>query len=206
VAAPAANDELERGGHLLGCRAEVERPSAELEAVARALVDGILGPHRIRMLLDEPLEPEARPHFFVGCGDEDQVALRLEAVARQRGDRDRARCHLPFHVERAATPDLAVSELARPRVRLPFRGVRKHRVRMGQKGQPRPVAGSGNPGDEVRALRRLRVELARDSIFLEVLAQHLCGPGLVAGRIDRVEPDQLLQKVGDLVAQRDRRH
>jgi len=42
------------------------------------------------MLLDEPLEPEARPHFFVGCGDEDQVALRLEAVARKRGDRDRA--------------------------------------------------------------------------------------------------------------------
>jgi len=158
------------------------------------------------MLLDEPLEPEARPHFFVGCRDEDQVAFRLEPLARERRDRDRARCHLPFHVERAPTPDLAVADLARPRIGFPFRGVGEHRVRVGQEGKPGPGAGSRNPSDEVRAFRRLRVELARDPVCLEVLAQQLRRSRLVAGRIDSVEPDQLLQKVGDLVAQRDSRH
>jgi len=158
------------------------------------------------MLLDEPLEPEARPDLLVGCRDEDQVAFRLEPVACKRGDRDRARGHLPLHVERATTPDLTLTDLARPRVRLPFRRVRTHRVRMGQKGQPRPVAGPRNPGDEVRAFRRFRIELTRDAVRLEVLAQHLCGPDLVAGRVDGVEPDQLLEEVGDLVAERNRRH
>ncbi len=158
------------------------------------------------MLLDEPLEPEARPDLLVGCRDEDQVAFRLEPVACKRGDRDRARGHLPLHVERAATPDLAVAELARPRIGLPFRGVREHGVRMGQKGQPGPAATPRDPGDEVRALRHLRVELTRDAARLEVFAQHLRSPGLVARRIDGVKPDQLLEKVGDLLAEGNRRH
>ena len=36
----------------------------------------------------------------------------------------------------------------------------------------------------------------------EVVAQQLGGLGLVPGRVDRVEPDQLLQELGDLVPER----
>ena len=64
------------------------------------------------------------------------------------------------------------------------------------------VAAAGQAGDEVRPLGRPRVELALDAVAGEVVAQELGGLRLVAGRVDGVEADQLLQKLGDLVAER----
>ena len=46
----------------------------------------------------------------------------------------------------------------------------------------------------------LRVELALDAVRGEVVAQELGRQRLVSGRVDRVEPDQLLQEPVDLVA------
>jgi hypothetical protein len=57
----------------------------------------------------------------------------------------------------------------------------------------RPIAAPADPRDEVGALGSARVERALDAGRLEVVAQQLGGERLVAGRIRRVEPDQLLQ-------------
>ena len=73
---------------------------------------------------------------------------------------------------------------------------------MGEEREPRPVAAAGNSRDEVRPLRDLGVELAGDPVLLEVVAEQLCRAGLVPGRVDRVEADQLLEELADLVAER----
>src|SRR5262249_41036688 len=72
--------------------------------------------------------------------------------------------------------------------------------------QARTVAAAANPSDEVRALRHARVELTRNAVVAEVVAKQLCRLRLVAGRVRGVETDELLQELGHLVAQRDRRH
>ena len=84
------------------------------------------------MRLDEPAEPVARAHLLVGDDDEHEIARGHEALARERGERDRARRDLVLHVERAATPDLAVDEVARPGSRSHSRGIGEHRVRVGE--------------------------------------------------------------------------
>ena len=125
------------------------------------------------MLLAEPGEAEVDTDLLVGGRHEDQVACRLEAFARERGDRDRARGDLPLHVERTASPDLSVADLARPGIDLPLGGIGAHRVRVGEQSEARPVAAAGDSSDEVGALRHLRVELARDPALLEVVAEQL---------------------------------
>ena len=157
------------------------------------------------MLTAQPGEPEVDADLLVGGRDEDHVALRLEALAREGRHRDSARGHLALHVERAATPDLAVAELARPWIDLPLGRVREHRVRVREERQPRPVAGARDPRNEVRTLGNLGVQLAGDAVRLEVRAQVLGRSGLVPGRVDGVEADQLREQRRHLVAERDDR-
>ena len=70
-----------------------------------------------------------------------------------------------------------------------------------RRSSARPVAAAGDARDEVRALRHCGVELARDTVRLEIVAQQLGGERLVARRVGRVEPDQAAQQVDGLVAQ-----
>ena len=154
------------------------------------------------MLLAQPRQPVADADLLVGGRDEDQVTRRLKAFASEGGDRDGARRDLALHVERAAPPDLAVTKLARPRIDLPLRSIRHDGVRVREQQQAGPAAPAGQARDEVRPLGHLRVELTRDAALREVVAQQLGRGRLVAGRIDGVDPDQLLEELRDLVAER----
>ena len=64
------------------------------------------------MLVAEPGQAEPLAHLLVGNRCEHEVARGAKALARERRQRDRARRDLALHVESAATPDLAVPELA----------------------------------------------------------------------------------------------
>jgi hypothetical protein len=135
------------------------------------------------------------------------VAAKIRSPAgSKRGDRDGVRRHLTLHVERAATPDLAVSQLARPRIELPLARVGEDGVRVREQEYARAIASAGQPGDEIRALRHFGVELDLDAALTEIGTQQLGRPGLVPGRIDRVEADQPLQELGRLVAESEGRH
>ena len=82
MAAAAVDAQPERRTHLLGGRAEVEdAPLAEVDPVARAFVDAVLGTDRVRVLAAEPGEAEVFADLLVGGGGEDQVAARLEPLA-----------------------------------------------------------------------------------------------------------------------------
>src|SRR5207244_4085478 len=84
-------------------------------AVASALVDREIAANRVSVLATEPGKAEVVAYLLVGGRGENEVAARPELVARERGDRHRAGRHLPLHVERAAAPDLPVTQLARER-------------------------------------------------------------------------------------------
>src|SRR5947207_1196507 len=101
MAAPPVDAEEKRRARLLRGRAEVDGLAAELDPLARALVDRVVGAQGVGMRLAEPGKAEVVAHLLVGGGGEDQVARRLEAVPRERGDRDRARGDLALHVEGA---------------------------------------------------------------------------------------------------------
>ena len=51
-----------------------------------------------------------------------------------------------------------------------------------------------DPGDEVRPLGNAGVQLDLDAVRLQIVAQQLCGDRLVAGRVDGVQAQQLLQQ------------
>ena len=136
--------DVERRRHLLGGRADVVDPAAEVEPVACALVDRVVAAHSIGMRLAQPLEPEAVTHLLVGRRSEDHVAGRLEALTDERGDRHRIRRDLPLHVERPSPPDarppaLVILELARERRDGPLMRVGEHDVGVGEQEQRRPV-------------------------------------------------------------------
>src|SRR5213078_3790840 len=82
----------------------------------------------------------------------------------------------------APSPDLAVTQLAGPRVELPFGGIGEHRVRMREEREPGAVAAARDAGDEVRAFRDLGVQLAGDAVGLEVAAQVSFPGGLTVSR------------------------
>ena len=74
---------------------------------------------------------------------------------------------------------------------------------MREKSEPRPGPVAGNARDEIRPVRDFGVELDLDPVLLEVLTQKLRRQGLVPGRVDRVQADQLPEEVGRLLTQRD---
>ena len=76
-------------------------------------------------------------------------------------------------------------------------------VRVREESEPWHGAVSRDARDEIRPVRDFGVELDLDPVLLEVLAQKLRRQGLVPGRVDRVEADQLPEEVGRLLTQRD---
>ena len=156
------------------------------------------------MGLAEPLRTEPVTHFLVGSRGEDQVARRLEPFTRKRGERNSAGGDLSLHVEGAATPHLPVTQLTPERIRAPLRRVCEHDVGVREEEQRRPFAATRYARNEVRAFGHTRIQVHLCAALLEVLAQNLRRRGLVARRVGRVDADQILQELGDLVAQRDR--
>ena len=74
VPAAAAHAQPERRAHLLRARAEVDGRPADDDSLAAALVDRVVDPHRVRVLLAEPLQAEVVADLLVGGRDEDEVA------------------------------------------------------------------------------------------------------------------------------------
>src|SRR5262249_57963432 len=116
----------EGGAHLLGDAAEVVARAAELDAFTASLVDREVGPYELRVLVNEPLEPESVADLLVCSRSEDEVAGRPKTLPAQGREGDRRRRHLTFHIERAATPDFAVDQIPGPRIALPLLRIREH--------------------------------------------------------------------------------
>src|SRR5204863_9115784 len=90
---------------------------------------------------------------------------------------------------------------ARPWIHGPLGGIREHGVRVREEQQARALSPARDPRDEVRPPGLARVQLAFDSERLQVVAEELGRERLVPGRVDRVQPDPLLEELDRLVAE-----
>ena len=201
VTAPAPEAELERRRRLLPDAAEVVDPAPEDAALSPALVQREGRANGVRMGRCEPRHAVVDADLLVGRQREEHVPGRAHALPRERGKGHGRGRDVPLHVERAATPHLAVDEVARPRIACPLGRVRENGVRVRHEEQRRPVA-PGEPGDEVCALRGLREELARDAVASEVFLQHGRRACLVPGGIDRIQTDEVPEELRDLIPER----
>jgi hypothetical protein len=68
-----------------------------------------------------------------------------------------------------------------------------------QEQKRRPVAAAGDAGDEICPLGNACIQLDLSAAVLEIGLEDLGRSGLVAGRVRRVDANELLQKLRDLV-------
>ena len=137
--------------------------------------------------------------LLVGLGDQQDVAIRHPAAASQHCERDGAGGRLALHVECTAPPEVAVAHLTGERRDAPVLGIRVDHVGVAGERERRARAATAHPGDEVGARRIAGHPLRDDAVARQVLLEHLDGPRLVAGRIRRVDPDQVACQPHDLV-------
>ena len=165
-----------------------------------ALVEQHVAAHLLRVRLAEPLGAQLAAGLLVHDGDDQQLAARwTPAFARQAGGGGHLGGDLRLHVERAAPPQAAFSDLARPGVACPLAGIGKHRVDVTQVAEGGTVAPAFQSRHEVRALRHGGKQLALEADVGEDPLEVLDRRTLVAGRVDRVEADQALKELGGVV-------
>ena len=145
--------------HLLADGAEVEHAVAEDAALAAALVEADVGAHASR---DAPCAshdvPKSTPTSSSAVSASSTSPGGPAPSRASEANATAAAATWPFMSSAPAPPDLAVDEVARPRIALPLARIGENRVRVRHQEQARPVA-AREPRDDVRALGGLRHEL-----------------------------------------------
>ena len=174
----------------------------ELVAHAGAFVDRVLAGD-VGPLAHEPWQPHLLVAvLLVRLADEHDVASRSEVGAGQRGEGDRPRRGLVLHVGGAAAPDEAVLvQMAGERRMLPVLRLGRNDVGVPEKAERRPVAGAGDPRDQIGAVGIPGNDLRVDAHGLEVPGDLERRRRLAPRRVRRVDADQGTKEGGHLLAQ-----
>ena len=183
--------------------ADGDPPVGELEAHAGALVDRVVTGD-IRSLPHKPWEPHLLVTvLLVGLADEDDVSARPEAGPSEDRERNRSGRGLVLHVGGPAAPDEPVGvEMARERRMRPVRRLGRNDVGVPEEAEGGPLAGAGDPGDEIRAVGVTCQQLVLDARRLEVATDlHRCRR-LVPRGVRRVDADERAKKRSRFLAQR----
>ena len=205
----AARGETKPEDPLFGdAHAVVARPVV-LEHWSAALVDEQVTAHLVRVVLAQPARADIAAGLLIGDEHELERTLRgAPALPRHRHRGDGLGRDLRLHVERAASPQEAVGEFARPRIVLPLRRVGEHRVDVAEVDERRARRGAirrRERRDEVRppidGAEQLGLEPGTPAVLGEVLDRR----AFVAGRVDGVELDEPLENLGRLALQIDGR-
>ena len=167
-------------------------PPTRVRADRAALVEEELRVlHEVLVLLDEPPRPDPPADLFVRCGEKDHITLQRHGRALERDQRHELRDGLALHVERAASPDVAVLLRAAERIDLPVLRACEHDVHVIEQDERPRAAVTLEAGVQVGlpgpGFEHLRLDpLARQHRPEPPRRQHL-----VAGRIGRVDGDVL---------------
>ena len=148
------------------------------------------------MLLDEEAGAEVATVLLVGEDEQDEIAGELDALPLRAQERVHEHRHAGLHVERAAPPDVAVLEPALERRVRPGLAGRRDDVDVALE-QQRLRAAAGKAADEVRPAGLLLEGLRLEPFLLEQALDERDARRLVARRVRRVEPDQVLEKLSD---------
>ena len=200
--APAAHEEAKRRAHLLRDRAEVERLAAQHDPIAAALVDRVLGSAR---------PPGARRTSHSRPKSPPPPRLQPRRRSGRRSAWNPLRASDAMATALAATWSF-MSSAPRPQTwssrSSPDHGSADHSAGSASTVSvwDRSVSRGPPPRPGIRATRLARsgtrrVQLALDTVRLEIGPQELGGARLVPGRVDRVEPDQLPEQTDHLIPQ-----
>src|SRR5207245_3658143 len=141
-------------GLLLSHLDRIEGTAADPQRKPAELADCVLNTgEETAVLLDKELRAARAASLLVARQDEDDVACRFDAFgteAQQGCDEHR---HSAFHVERAATPHLAVDELSREGRVEPLVGLCRHDIDVAVEQERWSLASSADPRHKVRPLR-----------------------------------------------------
>ena len=153
MAGNAVGRDREAADALLCDTDAVEPFVSKFKKGAGALIERVVAADQVRMIFAEPSDAVGAAGLLVNEADDQEVAVgRTPAAIRQLNPCRHLGCRLRLHVERAATPKLAVDHFATPRVMSPLVGVGEHRVAVGEQAERWPVGGAAQPRYEVRAL------------------------------------------------------
>ena len=158
-------------------------------------------------MLDHVLGAPSAEVLLVGDREVDERAPRCEAGPSEVAERDRHRRSQVEHVDRAASPHVAVDDLARKRVALPTIRVDRHDIGMAHQQQRRRVRVAAlDARDEVLAAGLRGKALELETGVAEVLREHVRAAALEArlGRsvVDARVADQVREKVARLFGER----
>ena len=127
------------GDSLLPHRDPDERRLARSTVQPTALGQHVVGVDRVTCVIGHPLHPVRAARLLVGDAEVDQVAARAEPGGGEVVERDRHRRRQVEHVDRTATPHLAVDQLAAERIATPPRLVDRDDVGVAHQAQARSV-------------------------------------------------------------------
>ena len=130
--------------------------------------------------------------FLVSGCHEDDIPVQRHAGPLQAHERGELGNTGALHVQCATSPQVAVPNLAGERVARPVLRIGRHDIRVLQQDQGRLVAAFQARPDIPAAWRALRL-LVRNTLRLENIPDEFHGATLVAGRIDRIDADVLLE-------------
>ena len=200
VARLGAGDDRHPRATLLTRLAEVEALAGDVDGVAAALVDRDLGVDQVAVVLPHPGRAVAAAGLLVGEGAHDQVAVERQAHPLDQQHDQQFGGDEVLGIDRAATPDHAVGDIGRERRVLPLVGFDRDDVAVGHQHERAALALALDPGNEAGASRRALQNVRREADRRDDVTQVRRDLRLVAGRVDRLEPDQILEMSCDLVA------
>ncbi len=149
-------------------------------------------------MLHQPPRADPGADFLVRRREEDHVTLERHPGPPQRQERQQLGDPLALHVERAASPHVAVPHRAAKGIDLPELRARQDDVHVMEQDERPPAAVSGEPGVQVRlagfGLEQLRLDPVAGEHGLEPFGRL----ELVARRIRGVDRDVLRQQRGGL--------
>jgi len=201
----AADHHAKLRGALLTDVQLVEPPAAgHVQKLPAALVEQIVAAHQVGALRAQPARPADGAVLFVGLGHEDDLAGEVAALVGQACHHHAEGSQQVLHVDRAATPHVAIFDNTGEGRLGPVLGGRRHHVFVGHEHEAGTGTRAGKRGDEATPLGRLADDLALQAVPAEVVVKESGDRAFVAGRVARVYADQRAEQRGRLAL--DARH
>jgi hypothetical protein len=191
---------------LLGHHDRVEATAGKRHREPAELADRVADVlEELGMLVDEVAGPLVAARLLVGQDTEDHVAGRQHAAGLGPHEGREHHRDAALHVQRSASPHVAVVQLAGKRLVAPIAAGR-HDIDVSLQEQRSGHAPSGKAGDQVGAGRIASEDPDLASEILQQPADPVHAFALVAGGIARIETQQPLQDLDGTILDSDARH
>ncbi len=197
-----AGDERGPARLLLGGLNLDHRDAAFLQGIRATLGETEFRLDLVPVILDHVVDADFRRAFLPGFGEEDDVAVEFDAVALEHDQQHQPGRDVVLVIERAPAIDPAVFAQSAERFLVPFFRLHADDIRMPHDQDRALGAVAIDPRDEICPIRVERIHLRVDALGGKRFFQVICRQRFIAGRIGRIDPDQVDEMVDRFFAHR----